>query len=485
MYRILGNAIKTCDGVSRRDLLQAGGAGMLGMSLPQVLAAEAIQSPVEARAKAVMFIFLYGGPSQLETFDMKPDGPSGIRGPFKPIASLTPGLRICEHLPQLAQCSDKYAVVRTVNHPQNDHNGTHFIQTGHPIPPAERGAAKVNAAPVDWPAYGSVISYVDAQNKRPNPNNIPPYVFLPKPLGHWVGYDINGQYAGWLGKSWDPMATAIQKRDTADNPFYRDCTDEELNFRLSGLDPLPMVTADRLSKRVSLLDQINAGRRSLEKAASVANYNTRSQQAINMLTSGNISEAFDIRKEPAALRDRYGRNLFGQSLMMARRLIEAGTRFVTVAWDMTVPGDDTSSWDSHRELTKTMKNHLLPGLDQGLPALLEDMSASGLLDETLVFVAGEMGRTPKFINRGSADGRDHWTYCFPALLAGAGIQGGVTYGTSDKNAAYPDSDPVSPGDLAATIYESMGISPELRIPDAQGRPVPLVEDGHALRDLFG
>jgi uncharacterized protein (DUF1501 family) len=170
---------------------------------------------------------------------------------------------------------------------------------------------------------------------------------------------------------------------------------------------------------------------------------------------------------------------------MARRLIEAGSRFVTVAWDMAVRGDDTTSWDSHRDLTRVMKNHLLPGLDQGLSALLDDMTDSGLLDETLVFVAGEMGRTPKFQNRGSQDGRDHWSYCFPCLFAGAGTRGGTVYGQSDKNAAYPNTHPVSPGDLAATIYESLGIAPDLRIPNAVGQPIPLVESGQPLSALFG
>lgn len=484
MLRILGNPAKTCDGVGRRELLQACGAGMLGMSLPKLLAAEALQTPQVARAKSVLFVFLYGGPSQLETFDMKPEAPSSIRGPFKSIASRTPDLRICEHLPRLAERSDKYAVVRTVHHPQNDHNGTHFIQTGHTLPPADRGSARVAATSKDWPAFGSVISYVDAHSEHRAVNPFPSFVYLPERLGHYAGYDINGQYAGWLGKGWDPMATAIKKRDAADNPYFRDCTDEELDFRLTGLEPLPAVSLDRLDRRQSLLHQFDAQRLRLEQAARVRNFTTRQQLAMNMLTSGDVAQAFDIRREPDALRDRYGRNLFGQTLLMARRLIEAGTRFVTVAWDMAVRGDDTTSWDSHRELTRINKDHLLPGLDQGLPALLDDMSDSGLLDETLVFVAGEMGRTPKFMNRGLQDGRDHWSYCFPCLFAGAGTQGGALYGQSDKHAAYPVTRPVSPGDLAATIYESLGISPDLRIPNAQGQPVPLVDNGQPLSDLF-
>lgn len=484
MLSLLGNSAQTCDGVTRRETLQAGGAGMLGMSLAKVIAAETLQTEhIQPRAKSVLFVFLYGGPSQLETFDMKPEAPSSIRGPFRPIDSRSPGLRICEHLPRLAERSDQFAMVRTVHHPENNHNGTHFIQTGRALPPADRGAARVAATRKDWPAFGSVISYVDARAGRANA--FPPYIYLPRLLGHFAGYDINGQYAGWLGPGWDPMATAIQKRDATDNPYYRDCSDEELDFRLEGLEPLPAVSLDRLNRRQSLLEQFDEQRRQLEKSSRVLSFDSRQQQALNLLTSGDIAQAFDLRREPDALRDRYGRNLFGQSLMMGRRLIEAGSRFVTVAWDMAVRGDDTTSWDSHRELTRINRDHLLPGLDRGLPALLDDMRDSGLLDETLVFVAGEMGRTPRFQNRGSEDGRDHWSYCFPALFAGAGIRGGTLYGESDRHAAYPVTRPVSPADLAATIYESLGISPELRIPNAEGQPVPLVENGKPLSQLFG
>lgn len=485
MLSLLGNSVRTCNGIGRREMLQACGAGLLGTSLPKVLAAEALQTPSPARAKSILFVFLYGGPSQLETFDMKPDAPSSIRGPFKPIDSRTPGLRICEYLPRLAERSDKYAVVRTVNHPENNHNGTHFIQTGHALPPADRGAARVAATSKDWPAFGSVISYLDAHSESRPANPFPPFVYLPKRLGHYAGYDINGQYAGWLGKGWDPMATSIEKRDAADNPYFRDCTDDELDFRLSGLEPLPAVSLDRLDRRQTLLQQFDAERRRLDRSSRVRNFSGRQQQALNLLTSGDVAQAFDLRREPDSLRDHYGRNLFGQSLLMGRRLIEAGTRFVTVAWDMAVRGDDTTSWDSHRELTRINKDHLLPGLDQGLPALLDDMSDSGLLDETLVFVAGEMGRTPKFENRGSQDGRDHWSYCFPCLFAGAGTRGGALYGQSDKDAAYPVTHAVSPGDLAATIYESLGIAPDLRIPNAEDQPVPLVDKGQPLSALFG
>ncbi|MEX0744397.1 MAG: DUF1501 domain-containing protein [Phycisphaeraceae bacterium] len=484
MLTVLGNPRRTCDGLSRRELLRVGGAGMLGLSLPKVWAAQAAPTTLPPRAKSVLFVFLYGGPSQLETFDMKPEAASTIRGPFRPIASRTPELRICEHLPRLAERSDKYCVVRTVNHSQNDHNGTHIIQTGHPLPPADRGAAQVDATDRDWPALGSLVAFLDEQAMRTTPRSFPGYVYLPRLLGHFAGYDINGQYAGWLGKAYNPMATRIEKRAADDNPYFRDCTDEELDFRLNGLESLPGVTLDRLDQRRSLLAQLDSQRRRLDTHAAVHDYNGLQQRAIHLLASPKIAEAFDIRREKPKLRDRYGRNLFGQSLLMGRRMIEAGARFVTVAWDLAVRGDVCGSWDMHSCLERVMKNHLLPGLDVGFSALLDDMHSRGLLDETLVFVAGEMGRTPTFQNRGQQDGRDHWSYCFPCLLSGAGIRGGITYGQSDKDAAYPVSHPVSPADLAATIYYALGISPDLRIPDPQGRPVPIVEGGEPISELW-
>ena len=252
MLTVLGSRERTAGGMSRRRLLEVGGAGMLGMSLPGIWAAESLQPIQAARAKQVIFVFLYGGPSQLETFDMKPDAPSTIRGPFQSIASRTPGLRICEHLPRLAARSNRYATIRTVTHPQNDHNGTHFIQTGHPLPPADRGSANVAATDKDWPAMGSVVSYLDQRALGDGALRFPPYVYLPRLLGHFAGYDINGQYAGWLGKSYDPMATHIEKRAPDDNPYFRPCEDRELDFRLAGLAPFPHITLDRLNRRHSL-----------------------------------------------------------------------------------------------------------------------------------------------------------------------------------------------------------------------------------------
>jgi hypothetical protein len=473
MLTILSEPRRVCSGLTRRELLQIGGAGLLGVNLPGVLQAEAARVVQKARARSVLFLFLFGGPSQLETFDMKPAAPSGIRGPFKPIASRTPGLLVCEHLPRLAALSNKYAVVRTVTHRHNDHNACHYIQTGHPMPPAPRGAAGVDATEKDWPAIGSVLEYLD---RRAGPRNFPSYVYLPNRLGHIQGYDRSGQYAGWLGRAYNALATEVRKRGPRDNPYFRPCGDDELQFRIQGLATGPELTLDRLRARRRLVEQFDAKRSALERGAARSFDDVR-QRAYALVTSGKVRDALDIRREPDRLRDRYGRHLFGQAALMGRRMIEAGARFATVLWD----APDGYSWDSHLH-SEDVKNYLLPGLDQALSALLTDLEDRGLLDETLVVCLGEMGRSP----RGNARwGPDHWSYCFPALLAGAGTLGGAVHGRSDKDAAYPAESPVSPEDLAATVFHALGISSATRIFDAQNRPVPIVEGGTPLVRLFG
>ena len=481
MLTIQGRPRRLCNGLTRRDILRVGGAGLLGTSLTRLLEAEEAGALVQPRAKSVMFLFLFGGPSQLETFDMKPDAASGIRGPYQPIASRTPGLHICEHLPRLAALSDKYAVIRTITHGQNDHNACHYIQTGHPLPPAQRGAANVDATEKDWPAMGSVVEYLDQLNEAARTTDqrrgFPSYVYLPNPLGHIQGYDRSGQYAGWLGRSYNALATKIAKKNSKDNPYFRDCQDEELDFRVQGCEARAELTLDRTMGRQDLLEQFDSARRELDQAQRVSDYNRVRANALNLVTSDKMRAAFDIRRESSQLRDRYGRHLFGQSALMGRRMLEAGARFVTVLWDCP----DGYSWDSHRH-SDDVRQHLLPGLDQTFSALLEDMSDRGLLDETLVVCVGEMGRTPKPDT--AQWGRGHWSHCFPAVLAGAGIRGGITFGVSDKDAAYPADHPVSPETLAATVFQALGISPDTRLRDSLGRPVAVMEGGHPLMELF-
>ncbi|MGE0755462.1 MAG: DUF1501 domain-containing protein [Pirellulaceae bacterium] len=482
MLAIDGSPLRVCSGLTRRRMLQAAGAGLFGTSLPRLLAAEEAGSLKRPRARSVLFLFLFGGPSQLETFDMKPDAPTTIRGPYQPIAARTPGLLICEKLPKLATLSDKYAVIRTVTHPHNDHNACHYIQTGHPLPPAQRGAAGVDATEKDWPAMGSVVEYLDqlADAERPpeQRRDFPSYVYLPNPLGHIQGYDRSGQYAGWLGRSYNPLATKIAKRNKTDNPYFRDCADEELDFQVQGCEQREGITLERTHGRIGLLAQYDQARRGLETVRAVSDYDRFRAKAVDLVTSDRMRAAFDIRRESPALRDRYGRHLFGQSALMGRRMLEAGARFVTVLWDCP----DGYSWDSHRTSDDVGK-YLLPGLDQTLSALLEDMSERGLLDETLVVCVGEMGRTPKPDT--PQWGRGHWSYCFPALLAGAGIRGGVCYGRSDRDAAWPADGAVSPESLAATVFHALGVPQHKYVRDTLGRPIPILEAGEPLVDLFG
>lgn len=483
MLTVYGNPLRESIDLGRRKLLQVGGAGLFGLNLPQLLAAEEAATPLKPRAKNVIFLLLFGGPSQLETFDLKPDAPSAIRGPYNPIACRTPDLRISERLPRLAASSDKFCVVRTIGHKQNDHSsGIHYLQTGRPwhIPIG----AGFNATSKDWPSLGSVIDYVDQRAMHGGatqlPRDVPSYVFLPKPLGHLQKFAAKlerpGQYGGWLGKGYDPLMSDVNKRDEDDNPYARDCTDDELDFSVGGLATDGEMTIDRLDRRRSLLDQFDAARRSAESAPSTVSYDRFRRRALELVSSSKTREALDVRRESAAVRDRYGRHLFGQSVLAARRLVEAGTRFVSVGWD-TVGG---YSWDSHISINE-QQNYLLPGLDCALSALLADLDERGLLDETLVVCCGEMGRTPK---ANSVWGRGHWSFNFPAVIAGGGVRGGTVYGRSSRDSGEAADHPTKPEDLAATILTSLGIDPEMRIHDMQGRPVGLVDDGHAL-PIFG
>lgn len=483
MLTILGPPVRSC-AANRRQFLKFGGMGLLGLNLPQVLAAEeavraAGLSQPKGRARSVIFLFLFGGPSQLETFDMKPEAPDAIRGPFKPIDCRTPGLRICEHLPKIAAISDRVCVLRTLTHPYNDHSsGAHYIQTGHPWHVSIGGG--FNATEKDWPAIGSIVEYVAQQSAGPQ-QPIPSYVYLPNRLGHLQTYSVRldrpGQYAGWLGRGYDALATDIRKRSDSDNPFFRDCTDDELDFRIKGLAADADLTIDRLARRQSLLTEFDDVRRRVDQGAAAASYDRFQQRALALVTSDAARQALDIRREDAALRDRYGRHLFGQATLMARRLVEAGVRFVTVAWD----APDGYSWDSHVH-SNDVKKYLLPGFDQALSALVTDLDERGLLGETLVVAVGEMGRTP---NATPNWGRNHWSTLFPAVLAGGGVRGGTVYGRSDKNAAFPAEKPIRPEDLAATLFTSLGINPEMRVADVQGRPVPLVDGATPLVEIFG
>jgi hypothetical protein len=459
-------------------VLQAAGAGLLGTSLARVAAAESTAAVRKPRARSVIFLFLYGGPSQLETFDLKPEAPDAIRGPFQAIASRTPGLRISEHLPKTAAVSDKFCVIRTMSHPYNDHSSAgHYLQTGHPWSIPIGGG--FNATPNDWPAMGSVVSANLKKYPKSGASDLPSYVVLPNSLGRLQeGLVLRrpGEYAGWLGSAYEPVTTAIDKRSPKDNPYWRDCTDSELRFQIQGLADSKDLVLDRLNRRRTLVEQFDRICRRVDHSRALDGYDESERRALELVTSDRARRALDIRGESAATRDRYGRHLFGQSTLMARRLVEAGVRFATVHYDAV----DGYSWDSHLN-SRDVKDHLLPTFDQAYSALITDLHERGLLSETLVVALGEMGRTP----RANGDwGRQHWSTLFSAVVAGAGIRGGSVYGASDAQAAYPLEAPTRPEDLAATIFSAFGIDPEMRVANQQGRPVPLVENGRTL-DIFG
>jgi hypothetical protein len=365
-----------------------------------------------------------------------------------------------------------------MTHSYNDHSGAgHYVQTGRrwhvPI------GGGFNPTPKDWPAIGAVVEYLARHAPGGARQDLPGYAVVPNSLGRLQEsgqYLRPGEHAGWLGRSYNPLTTVINKKSLQDNPYWRDCADEELTFQVEGLVPRKELRLDRFKTRLSLLEQFDAQRRLFDGQRGVVEFDRFKRRALALVTSATTRRALDIRREPGRVRDRYGRHLFGQSCLMARRLVEAGVRYVTVHYDAC----DGYGWDSHVH-SDDVRRRLLPTFDQAAAALLADLDGRGLLQETLVVALGEMGRTPL---ANAQWGRGHWSTLFPAVLAGAGVRGGTLYGASDKDAAYPTDRPTSPEDLAATVYHALGIDPGLRLPDAQGRPTPIVEGGKPLAELF-
>lgn len=486
MLRILGNPKRACDGLTRRELLIAGGLGLLGSSVlqssSQSAMAAAAPEALPRKAKSVICLFLFGGWSQLDTFDMKPRAAAEVRGPYKPISTSVPGLHICEHLPRLAQRMDRVALVRSLTSRDANHN-TSLILSGHD---AKVGGTAIKGSnpgiPFDWPFFMSALQHLEHRAGRDCSADVPANMCVPNQLGLLEGYNRTGPYGGFLGSRYDPVCTQF---GTPGEHLYEPggVRPDALRFVPSGASLGPQMTLDQLHVRKGLLDQLDTARRDLADAAAVTDYGRLQQKALRMLTSDKMRQALDLNREPAAARDRYGWNLFGQSVLLSRRLVEAGVPLVTAIWDCTQESKDISllSWDTHWDHFKASKGWLLPGLDQALSALLDDLEQRGMLDETLVICLSEMGRTPR-IN--SQSGRDHWVGAYNALLAGAGIQKGAVHGATDKLAAHVTQAPVSPQDLLATVYHVMGFGPETMIYDRLQRPLPLYGDGHPIRGLI-
>jgi uncharacterized protein (DUF1501 family) len=437
-------------GWTRREVLRAGSLFPFGVGLLDVLAPRA-SAARKGRAKSVILLFMWGGPSHLDTWDPKPTAPQDIRGLFQSIPTTVPELRIGEYFPLLAARAGQYAVVRSMTHTDPAHlSPVHHLFTGHI-------AAKPNsdddpARRTDAPCLGAVV-----QKVLPSAGAVPAAVALPWAVSHPAapGGVAPGQHGGWLGTGFDPFLVT-------GNP-------NSPEFAVAGLTAPADVASSRLQGRAALL------RRLEQTAEPRGGYSTLQSRALDLLLAPTTARAFDLSRETPALRDRYGRHPHGQSCLLARRLIEAGSRLVTVNW----PDDGQTFWDTHGKNFPSLKDRLMPPADRAFSALLDDLSARGLLDETLVVWVGEFGRTPR-VEKG---GRQHWPHCYSAVLAGGGIQGGVVYGGSDKHGAYPADRPVSPADLTATVYHALGIDPATEIHDPTGRPWKLA-DGTPLRALF-
>jgi hypothetical protein len=458
----------TCSGFSeampRREFLRAGALSLFGMTLPQILQGRALaaRQPVmpRRRAKACILLFMWGGPAQQDTWDMKPDAPADYRGEFRPIATRVPGIQICEHFPRLAKCTDKLALIRSVTHGDVNHTtATHFLLTGHDVP--NRNGPEHE----DWPHYGAVLGSL-GWGRGPLPPFISMMPRVPNGAPRFVEQS-RGRGAGMLGPRWEPMRIDAD----ASLPDYR-----VADFSLHADVP-----AERANRRKALLNQIDNQRRALRSQAQVAALGSHYERAFALLNARGVAEAFDLSREDPRTRDRYGRNIHGQAVLQARRLVEAGVPLVTVFWQNDGITNVSVYWDTHSRNFIDLKNRLCPASDQAFAALLADLEQRGMLDETLVVWTGEFGRTPR-VGQGvpggagaGADGRDHWPGVFTSVLAGGGIKGGQVYGASDRFAAYPADKPVTPADLAATLYHCLGIDPATIITDNLGRPHALCE----------
>jgi hypothetical protein len=458
MLTLIGNgSAQTCNGVTRRDFLQVGTLGAIGLGLPQYLAASEAGAvdPSKAKRSAIM-IFNLGAPSHLDTFDMKPDAPVEVRGPFQPIPTNAPGIQISEIFPRHAQIADRFSLVRSCFHrgAAVHDAGWQIMQTGRQF----QGG-------VNTPHVGSAIAYLLGRR-----SDLPPHVVLPETMGRGGGNLPNGQAGGFLGKAHDPFALMADP--------------SQADFKVPDLLPPDSIGAARIERRRRMRDIIESTIDTFEASESAKMMDDNFQAAYRLMTSPQARAAFDLNAEPEHVRQRYGMNRFGQCCLLARRLVEAGVRFVTINTFLTV--FDEITWDIHGSKPFTsiegMKNIVAPMYDQGYSALIEDLVQRGMLDDTLVCNVAEFGRTPK-VN--PAGGRDHWPGCFTVYFAGGGVQGGRVVGASDPIGAVPADRPTEPPEIIATILHSMGLNLESHLPGPAGRPFPLVDFGfREIRELF-
>ncbi|AGA28814.1 DUF1501 domain-containing protein [Singulisphaera acidiphila] len=479
-----------CDshlGMTRRDILRVGGSSLMGLSLGSLFQLQAASAATTTapkiggagwgKAKSIIMVYLQGGPSHLDLWDPKDNVPDNVRSEFKPIDTKVPGVRFTEILPKLAQITDKFTLIRSMSYTPNglfNHTAAIYqMMTGYTTDKVSPSGQLEPPSPKDFPNFGSNLIRL-----KPPTEPMLPFVMLPRPLqeSNVVG---KGGTAGFLGKAFDPY-TLYPEGDDMDMAKMSRIKVDDLQLR-------PEVFSVRLERRAKLRDAINSGMPVLEKAVTDYNLDEYYDRALKLIVSGRAREAFNLEQETPKTRDTYGRNTFGQSCLLARRLVEAGTRVVEVVWPK-VANSDNHSWDHHVGLTQRMKDQSGPMLDTGLSALLSDLDERGMLEETLVVAVGEFGRSPQkgvstSGNGNSADGRDHWPYCYTAVVAGAGIKRGNVHGKSDKTGSAPAEDPVHPGELLATIYRTFGIDPATIVYNHLNQPRELVK-AEAVTRLF-
>lgn len=448
---------QTCDGVTRRDFLHAGALGAMGLSLSHLMNLKAMGKVADGHdQRSCIMIFNLGAPSQLDLFDPKPDSPVEIRGPFSAIKTASPDIQLTELLPLHAKIADKFSLVRSVYH-----TAAAVHDTGHQM----MQTGRLFTGGVNTPHAGSALQFLKGSR-----NELPAHVILPEPMGPTGGNMPHGQDGGFLGKNYDP--------------FVLGADPSKPNFTVPDLLPPAEIGEARVERRKKLRDIVDGTVKSFEASENAKLMDSNFASAFKLMTSTKAREAFDLSKEPAAVRERYGMTRFGQSCLLARRLVEAGVRFVTLNTFITV--FDEITWDVHGSKPFTsiqgMKEIVCPMYDQGYSALIEDLEQRGMLKDTMVCNLAEFGRTPR-VN--PAGGRDHWPACWTVYFAGGGVQGGRVVGRSDEIGAYPAERPVTPAEIVATIYKSLGIDPETELPGPQGRPFPVVDFGmHPIDELF-
>jgi hypothetical protein len=499
MLRILGSPTTLCDGLTRRDFLHVGGLGVFGLGLSDLLRWQAAQAaplpPARTRgqAKACILLFPYGSPPQHETFDPKPEAPAEIQGEMKAMATRVPGLRICEYLPHIAKVMDRVTVVRSMTHPYPEH-GVAYAVSGIPTyTPA------LETRPRDtqhWPFIGSVVDYLEERRTRNFVPQVPRNVGLPWLLNSKTDLNVSaGPYAAFLGQGYDPIWADFNGKGTRVAPKYGESQTREFydpfagvttegRFQLSPEGELPKDrNVQRLTLRRSLLEQFDRARTQLDVRERTQAFDRYQQMAFSLVISNKMREALDLGREPLAVRESYGMTLFGQACLAARRLVEAGSKFVTIFWD-GYGQFSGCAWDTHANHYPRLKEYLLPGFDLAYAGLLHDLEGRGLLDETLVIWMSEHGRTPKIDSKPKGAGRHHWSRAYSAVLAGGGVARGKVVGSTDRFGGEVRDCPMSPKDILATTYHLLGIDPDTTVPDLQGRPMPIAGTGRLRSELL-